>query len=293
MTADGSPGGAAPITVRKLTTPEEYRAVEEVERAAWGLSTDAPVPSTIQRALHDNGGLLLGAFAGPRMVGFALGFLGREEGHLYHYSHMTGVVPEFQNRRVGFLLKTRQREEALADGLDEIRWTFDPLQSRNAFFNVRRLGGVPDRYLPRYYGRMGDSLNEGLDTDRLRLVWTLRSPRVESRLRGELPGPAEDEAWLAQSSALIETALGEPGLRRPAIVHAPTGPRVHLEIPPDLAAVRTRDPGSTRRWREATREAFQRALAAGYRVEDFAVVSRAGVRRAFYLLSLPEARDET
>lgn len=280
------------IVIRRLSTPEEYRAVEEVQRAAWGLSTDGPVPSTIQRAIHDNGGILLGAFAGSQMVGFALGFLGREEDRLYHYSHMTGVVPAFQNRHVGRALKLRQREEALAQGLDEIRWTFDPLQSRNAFFNVRRLGGHPDRYFPRYYGTMGDALNEGLETDRLRLLWPLREARVEARLQGQFPSAADDEAWLAGASALIETAVGDQGLRRPATVHPPTNPRVHLEIPADLVAVRKRDPGSARRWREATREAFLLALDHGYRVEDFTVVALKGARRAFYLLARPEESRE-
>lgn len=280
------------VVIRKLTIPEEYRAVEEVQRAAWGLSTDGPVPSTIQRAIQDNGGLLLGAFAGGQMVGFALGFLGREEGRLYHYSHMTGVVPAFQNHHVGHALKARQRAEALAEGLDEVRWTYDPLQSKNAFFNVRRLGGIPDRYYPRYYGPMGDALNEGLETDRLRLIWPLTDPRVEARLRGEFPSAADDEAWLASASALIETAVGDQGLRRPATVRPPTHPRVYLEIPADLAAVRKRDPGSTRRWREATREAFLRAFENGYGVDDFTVLSVKGARRAFYLLSRPEAKGE-
>ena len=278
--------------IRTLAAPEEYRAVEQVQRAAWGLTSDPPVPATIQRAIHDNGGLLLGAFSGREMVGFALGFLGREEEHLYHYSHMTGVLPAHQNRHVGRALKLRQRDEVRAQGLDEIRWTYDPLQSKNAFFNIRRLGGIPDRYYPRYYGPMGDALNEGLETDRLRLIWPLSHPKVESRLRGEYPSPADDEAWLAGASALIETALGDQGLRRPATVRLPTNPRAYLEIPADLAAVRTRDPGSARRWREAVREAFLGALEHGYEVEDFTVLSLKGARRAFYLLSQPEAKGE-
>ncbi len=289
-TTPSTPGPA--IAIRKLSRPEEYRTVEGVQRAAWGLSTDTPVPSTIQRAIQDNGGLLLGAFAGAEMVGFALGFLGREEGRLYHYSHMTGVVPGFQNRHLGRALKLRQREEALAQGLDEIRWTFDPLQSKNAFFNVRRLGGSPDRYYPQYYGPMGDALNEGLETDRLRLVWPLNSPRVAARLRGEYPSVSDDEQWLSGASPLIETAVGDQGLRRPATVLAPTNPRVYLEVPADLVAVRKRDPGSPRLWRDATREAFLLAFRYGYRVEDFTLLSLKGARRAFYLLARPEAKNE-
>jgi chorismate synthase len=284
-------GNAAPPRFRlcRLETPEECRAVEEVQRVVWGFSTDGPVPVPIQRAIAHNGGLLLGAYEGTRLVGFALGFLGREGGTLYHYSHMTGVVPDAQNRRVGLALKAFQRNEVLRQDLTQIRWTFDPIQSRNAFFNVRRLGGVPDQYFSRYYGAMADAINEGLETDRLRLIWSLNDPRVVARLGGRLPTTSEDELRYRSSSALIETVTGPSGLRRPVAVKPPESPTLHLEIPYDLGTVRSRDPGGTRRWRDVTRAAFTAALEAGYRVDDFAVVPLAGERRSFYFLSRPEA----
>jgi len=279
-----NPGELTPPGVRlqRLETPEQCREVEEVQRAAWGFSTDGPVPAAIQRAIADNGGLLLGAFEGARLVGFALGFLGREGTKLYHYSHMTAVRPDAQNRHVGFALKAFQRQEVLAQDLDEIRWTFDPLQSKNALLNVRRLGGGPDQYWPRYYGVMADSINEGLETDRLRLVWRLKDPRVSSRLGGQLPSVAEDESRYRTSSALLETVVGPTGLRRPVTARPPTGPSLQLEIPYDLSSVRARDPGGARRWRESTREAFTAAFYAGYRVDDFAVIPLSGERRSFY-----------
>jgi len=273
-----SPG----IRLQRLETPEECREVEEVQRAAWGFSTDGPVPAAIQRAIAHNGGLLLGAFDGTRLVGFALGFLGRDGPKLYHYSHMTAVRPEAQNRHVGFALKAFQRQEVLRQELTEVRWTFDPLQSKNALLNVRRLGGLPDRYYPRYYGVMADAINEGLETDRFRLIWSLNDPRVVARLRGHLPTPTEDEARYRASSALVETVIGSNELRRPAAVRPPAGPSLQLEVPYDLHSVRSRDPGGARRWRELTREAFMAALGAGYHVDDFAVVLLAGERRSFY-----------
>jgi predicted GNAT superfamily acetyltransferase len=284
-----APGGARPPSIRlcRLETPEECRSVEEVQRATWGFSTDGPVPAAIQRAIADNGGLLLGAFEGARLVGFALGFLGREGATLYHYSHMTAVVPEYQNRHIGLALKAFQRKEALREGLSEIRWTYDPVQSRNAFFNVRRLGGVPDRYYPHYYGTMADAINEGLETDRLRVIWSLNDPRVLGRLSGHLPTATEDEDRYRSCSALIETVMGPSGIRRPVTARPPVAPNLHLEIPYDLATVRSRDPGGTRRWREVTRAAFTTALDAGYRVNDFAVVPLGGERRSFYFLTRP------
>lgn len=287
--AAGPPDGLA---LRRLGTPEEFRASEDLQRSAWGMSSDSPVPAAIQRAMADNGGLVLGAFGGNELVGLSLGFLGREGAKLFHYSHITAVLPEWQNRHVGRALKLFQREEVLRQGLDEIRWTFDPLQSRNARLNVRELGGIPDRYHVRYYGSMGDAINEGLETDRLRLVWSLRDPRVVARAGGARPTAAEDEERWKGSAPLVETAVGPSGLRRPARVHPPTAPAVHLEVPYDLASVRTRDQGSTRRWRELTREAFNLAFSSGYRVVDFAVLAVGGERRSFYFLARAgEARD--
>jgi predicted GNAT superfamily acetyltransferase len=273
-----------PVRLARLETPEECREVEEVQRAAWEFSTDGPVPVPIQRAIADNGGLVLGAFDGPRLVGFSLGFLGREGEKLYHYSHMTAVRPEVQNRHVGLALKAFQRQEVLRQQLSEIRWTFDPLQAKNARFNVRRLGGVPDRYYAHYYGAMGDAINEGLETDRLRLIWSLNDPRVVERLGAHLPSPDQDEERYRSSTALVETVMGPNELRRPIAGHPPSGPSLHLEIPYDLASVRKRDPGGVRRWREVTRAGFQAALEAGYRVDDFAILPIAGERRCFYFL---------
>jgi chorismate synthase len=277
---DGDDG----LEIRKLATPDEYRLAEQVQRAAWGFSTDGPVPSPIERAMNDNGGLVLGAFRGAELVGFTLGFLGREEGRLFHYSHMTGVRPSDQNRRVGRRLKLRQREEVLAQGLDEIRWTFDPLQSKNAFFNVHRLGGRPDRYLPNYYGSMNDALNEGLESDRLRLVWRLGEPRVAERLAGPLPSLAEDERRWRTCEPLIETVVAARAVRTPERLLPPSGPRLHLEIPVDLSAIRAHDPASLARWRQLTRDAFSTALGRGYAIDDLVRLDLQGERRVFYLL---------
>jgi len=253
------------------------------------------VPAALQRAFQDNGGLVLGAFEGPSLIGFTLGFLGREGSALFHYSHMTAVRPERQDHHVGFSLKLAQRAEVLKTDLSEIRWTFDPLQSRNAWFNVRRLGGTPDRYHPRYYGEMRDAINAGLETDRIRLVWSLDSPRVRERVRGIYPSPAEDESRCERSPAWVTTKRGNDGLRRPKGVNVAEAPEVRIEVPYDLGRLRERDPSLLRDWRASTRSALETAFAQGYRVDDFVVTQSAGERRSFYLLKrsagMPERTD--
>ncbi|MGI0068332.1 MAG: GNAT family N-acetyltransferase, partial [Thermoplasmata archaeon] len=206
---------ADPFRFRRLGKPEEFRQLEEVQSAAFGSGPEGALTVPLQRALQDNGGLVLGAFVDIYLVGFTIGFLGWDGRRLYHYSHMTAVRPEYQNHQVGLRLKRYQREEVLAMGLEEVRWTFDPLRSRNARLNVRRLGARPASYLPHYYGRLDDAANHDLETDRLRLVWRITSPTVVDRLEGKLPTKEQDHDRWISSSPIIQTEPGESGIRVP------------------------------------------------------------------------------
>jgi predicted GNAT superfamily acetyltransferase len=284
VAATVAPPTSKEFQFRRLQKPEEFRAVEELHRAAGGLTEDAAVPTPVQRAVQDNGGIVVGAFAEIYLAGFSFGFLGWDGEKLYHYSHVTAVRPEYQNHRLGFRLKTRQREEVLRQGLDEVRSTFDPLQSRTAFLNIRRLGAIPDRYLLHYYGRLGAETGESFESDRVRAVWKLQDPAVLARLEGNSPTPSEDEARFASSEPVVETELDEHGLRVPTAVKEPSAPTAHLEIPFDLALIQQHAPSALRTWRHATRDAFRAAFDTGYVVEDFAVVSPDHERRSVYFL---------
>lgn len=290
MAAASPRGSGTEFRFRRLDKPEEFRQVEELQREAWGMGEESPVPVAIQRAIQDNGGLILGAFADIHLAGFTLGFLGWDGTALFHYSHMTAVRPAYQNHHLGFRLKSFQREEVQRLGLASIRWTFDPIQSRNAHLNVRRLGGRVDKYLVHYYGTLDSAVNRGLETDRVRLVWELAEPRVEERVgTGKLPTPAEDQRRLETSEALVTTVPGDSGVRLPSEVTEPSGGPAHLEIPFDLGIVREHEPGGLRTWRRAVRDAMRGALDQGYRVDDFAVVSAGHERRSFYFLTPAEA----
>jgi len=279
---------------RRLEKPEEFRQLEETHRAAFGGEV-ATVPPALLRSLQDNGGLVLGAFADIYLAGFSLGTLGWDGTTLYHYSYVTAVRPEYQNHHVGFRLKAFQRDEVLKLGLPEIRWTTDPLRSRHAYLTIRRLGARPDRYLTHYFGQLADGLHRGMETDQVRVVWTLTAPHVESRLAGQIPSPADDERRWTGSSAIVETEPGESGLRVPTTVQEPTGARAHLEIPFDLDLLREHDPGAVRTWRHAVRDAFRAAGDLGYVVDDFATVTLEHERRSFYFLtaSPPAAAPES
>jgi predicted GNAT superfamily acetyltransferase len=255
----------------------------------------ATLPVPLLRALQDNGGLVVGAFADIYLAGFAASLIGWDGVTLYHYSHLTAVRPEYQNHHLGFRLKAFQRDEVLRLGLQEVRWAFDPLQSRGAWLNVRRLGARPDRYYSHYYGQLADAVNQGLETDRMRVVWSIASPEVEARMAGRYPSVDEDRKRWVASSAIVETEPGESGIRVPTAVGEPTGESAHLEIPFDLALVREHEPQSLRRWRHASRDAFRAAADLGYLVNDFSVISADHERRSFYFLrrGSPDATEPT
>ncbi|MGA9839882.1 MAG: GNAT family N-acetyltransferase [Thermoplasmata archaeon] len=271
---------------RRLSKPEEFRKVEEVEQAIAGTGTPASsLPVPLLRALQDNGGLVLGAFADIYLAGFTASLIGWDGTTLYHYCHLTAVRPEYQNHHLGFRLMAAQRDEVLKLGLKEVRWAFDPLQSRAAWLSVHRLGARPDRYYPHYFGQLPDAPNRGLETDRIRAVWSLTAAAVESRLSGAFPTAAEDRARWTGSTAIVETEPGESGIRVPTAVGEPTGASAHLEIPFDIDLVRQHEPTALRTWRHAVRDAFRAATDLGYAVDDFSVVSADHERRSFYFFS--------
>ena len=270
---------------RRLEKPEEFRQVDEVERTVWGSDpSTTPLPVPLLRALQDNGGLVVGAFADIYLAGFAVSLIGWDGTTLYHYSHLVAVRPAYQNHHLGFQLKSLQRDEVLKLGLKEIRWVFDPLQSRGAWLGVHRLGARPDKYYTHYYGQLADVVNQGIETDRVRAVWSLSTPDVEERMGGHLPSAEEAQQRWNASSAIVETEPGESGIRLPTAVAEPTGPSAHLEIPFDLDLVRRHEPKSLYKWRHAARDAFRAASDLGYVVDDFAIVSAEHERRSFYFL---------
>jgi predicted GNAT superfamily acetyltransferase len=130
---------------------------------------------------------VLGAFDGETMIGFAMGLPGYRKGHSYLHSHMLAVLPGYRNAGLGRRLKLAQREDALARGFDLMEWTFDPLEIKNAYLNIARLGAISRRYKADFYGPSSSPLQGGLPTDRLYAEWWLRSPRVTKILGGEAP----------------------------------------------------------------------------------------------------------
>jgi predicted GNAT superfamily acetyltransferase len=172
------------ITIRDLRSFEDMKQVEEVEREVWGLSDVDTTPLTLAIATKEAGSIWVGAFDGARLVGFAFGLLGTEHGQLIVHSHMLAVREPYRNSRLGYKLKLAQRERALTLRIDDARinqmtWTFDPLQSRNAHLNFTKLGVVSESYKVDFYGPETSSVLHRNGTDRLWVTWPLASRRVQ------------------------------------------------------------------------------------------------------------------
>ncbi len=242
---------AAGIELRPLTTLEDADRILGVMIATWG--EHQLVPREMIRALADSGNVPYGAFRGDELVGYVLGWMALDADGPHVHSHMLAVLPGSRSSGVGYALKLAQRAQALEAGYGMVRWTFDPLQARNAHFNLNKLGVVCDRFHRDFYGAMSDVLNRGDRSDRLVVRWDLdrvigpaaisTAPRVDAlRASGppELPKPERGE---------------EPAL-------APDG-SVRVSIPPDYLGLKERDPALASEWRDAVGEVLDRCFELG------------------------------
>jgi predicted GNAT superfamily acetyltransferase len=166
------------IVIRTLHALEDFHRCVEIARQVWA-DTELDTEPHVSYIIADHtGGQVLGAFEGQTMIGFTKAYVGLREGTPYLHSHMTAVEPSHRDRGIGRRLKLFQREEALRRGIRLIEWTFDPLETKNAHFNLNRLGGISRRYIPNFYGITTSPLHRGMPTDRLLVEWHLDSPRV-------------------------------------------------------------------------------------------------------------------
>jgi predicted GNAT superfamily acetyltransferase len=182
------------IIVRMAEDGPDMGAGVGLQQAIWKYSDIDTVPEQMFVVAKKSGGHFLLAMEGEKPVGFALAFAGVQKSGAYLHSHMVGVLAEYQDRGVGRLLKLAQREDALAKDIDCIEWTFDPLQLKNARFNIARLGAIVRHYIPNFYGRSSSPLHAGLPTDRLVAEWWVRSKRVEEAVHRVEEGRADSSA---------------------------------------------------------------------------------------------------
>ncbi|MBI1897526.1 MAG: acetyltransferase [Acidobacteria bacterium] len=238
------------IEVRELTDHADLAEAVRLQQVIWGFEEIELLPIRLFVVASKIGGQALGAFEGAKMIGFSLAIPGlKAGGRSYWHSHMMGVLEEYRNRGAGRMLKLRQRLEALERGIELVEWTFDPLELKNAFFNLERLGAIVRRYVLNQYGTTSSHLHGGLPTDRCIAEWWVGSPRVELTVNSE-------------------------GAPRAEI-------RARIGVPNDIAAIRVADPRKAREIQRRVGDAFAECLERGLAVVGF----ERGTEEGTYLLA--------
>jgi len=239
---------ASEIVVRQCSSLADFDRCVELQRTIWHYADVDVVPTAVMVVADKSGGHVLGAFDGKTMIGFALGFAAFHAGTPYVHSHMAAVLPEYRNRGIARQLKLFQREICLRSGIDLVEWTFDPLELKNAHFNIVRLGVLVRKILPNLYGITSSQLHGPLPTDRLVAEWAIVSPRVENVLAGRRTPGREVVA--------------------------------RVTLPANIVELKQSDPEAARREQTRAREEFQRLFSEGLVVTGF----EGGEETASYLL---------
>ena len=255
---------SAGITIRLLHQVEEFSEVVALFERIWTSNvTQGPVNTETLRAISKAGSYLAGAFDGDKLVGAGMGFFAAPTQRALH-SHIAGVDGRMRGRNVGFAIKAHQRAWALGEGIHEISWTFDPLISRNAHFNLVKLGARASKYHRNYYGQMSDVINGGDDTDRLLVTWDLLSASVAAACHGK-PATPESSAHRADDA---QTLL-EPSAHDEPTVREADAALVLVRLPNDIEALRRSRPETASRWRAALRDSLGALMDDGGRVLGF------------------------
>ncbi|GGA18999.1 GNAT family N-acetyltransferase [Psychrobacillus lasiicapitis] len=241
------------LTMRVLKTVDEMQLVRQLEEIVWGMES-IPVHQTLTAV--KNGGLIIGAFDEEKLVGFSYGFAGYQNNEAYLCSHMLGIHPDYQLQGIGKKLKEKQLVVAKEMGYKLITWTFDPLESRNAYLNVTKLYGIVDTYIENCYGEMTGGINAGLPTDRLQIEWWITSDRVEKK-------------WMPSNVIFdnpFQTALSEQNL--PILVEPDlfdlTSQGYEVPIPQQFQEMKKISPETAIQWRLQIRKIMQGLFSKGY-----------------------------
>lgn len=246
----------ATIEIKEIHTIEQLHELSKVEKAVWEMDATIPVHQTLT-AMH-NGGIILGAYDGKKMVGFLYSFPGYDGENIYLCSHMLGILLPYRKSGLGIDMKLKQAEIAERFGYSKITWTFDPLESKNAYINLHKLGARGAMYDENHYGDLNDQLNRGIPTDRILIEWDL--PLKEKQ---PLPTTVEENKRLVcidenRSPITFTKDLSESTYW-------------FITIPNDFQEMKKQNIQLAKKWRFKTREVFQSLFLAQFQAVDIIV----------------------
>jgi len=245
------------IRLKNLTSLDELKQVQELEEAVWGMP---PIPVHQTLTAIKNGGVMIGALDGERLVGFNYGFPGFKNGEHYLCSHMMGIHKDYRKRGIGYALKMKQMEEARRLGYSIITWTFDPLESVNGYLNLTKLRGIAASFIENLYGDLDDDLNAGLETDRFQVEWWINSDYVRH----------SPELAIGDLHRVIDIKTDHRRLPKLSDFHLETLPQISEEegwlvpIPSTFQELKKKDVSLARDWRKKTRQIFQHLMSEGF-----------------------------
>ena len=285
------------IKIRPLSTLAELADIELLERDIWGMNDLEIISMHSLHAMCHSGGQILGAYSGDQLVGFVVSILGSQSNdqlpaaaQLTIYSVIAGVAQAYQNQNVGYLLKLVQREFVMRIGIAQVVWTYDPLESRNARFNIFKLGAVCHKYHRHFHGEMS-GINAGIPTDRFEVDWWVLHERVKERVAGG-KRPLTLAQLLADDTVIINPSIPNTSdlLVPPDVWLRAESNRLLVEIPSNFQVLKQQDFALANRWRHHTRLVFEELFSCGYAVTDFIFEEIDKVRRSYYVLTKWEAK---
>lgn len=242
--------------IRVLNSQSDLKTVQKLEKRIWNMN---PLPLHQTITAMQNGGLLLGAFIENEMVGFSYSFPGFYQGKSYLCSHMLGIHPELQEKGIGAKLKQAQKEIAREMGYDLIVWTYDPLETRNAYLNLSKLRAICSTYIENCYGEMKDNLNQGLPSDRFKVEWWINSSHVVDQNDVNIEEEPFKLQWKTTDDDLpilynIEEEIKKLDQGKPILV----------PVPANFQPLKRKNHSLAMDWRLKTRKIFQVLFQNGY-----------------------------
>lgn len=266
----------AEIEIRDMTTLEDFLACVQLQKEVWGF--DDPydvVPVPLLMIAQRNDGVALGAYEGNRMIGFVYSLPGTYHGKRVQWSHMLAVVAEHRNSDIGYRLKMEQYRISQQKQYDVIEWTYDPLESRNAHFNLRKLGCTAHEYEVNIYGETSSPLHMGMPTDRLIAHWQV--PPLEKKM------PTWDSLPEEKSIVTVTQRVdGHPFIED--IRLGATEEFLFMEIPENTQALKQKSREAALLWRLKTRDIFLHYFHHGYEAYSFLHWTKSQPSRSFYIL---------
>jgi len=247
--------------IRGLQTYGEFQACERLQVDVLGYADLEVIPYQLLHSFATSGGIVCGAFNGETLIGCVIGYTGLlDDGTPYHRSQRLAVLPAYRGQGVGEALKHAQADVARRYGLHLMCWTFDPLRSLNAHFNIHKLGCVSHRYIESAYEVSSSPRDAGLRIDRLWAEWRLDDRRRQVASRDLMPAFNSQQIQIALANK--SNAPAQPNLDA-------TAPFVFVQVPQDVDVLRANDLGLARIWRDTTRDVLSFYFAHGYQITDY------------------------